>query len=87
MKVFSIVCIVLVMLIFGCAKGNPYADKVGGYTYQEALSDLGPADSCEQSGQNKVCSWTTGVSKNWVDKIILVFGPDSVLISGQERRF
>ena len=87
MKVVSMIFIVLVMLSFGCAKGNPYEDKVGIYTYPNALSDLGPADSCEQSGQNKVCSWTTGVNKNWVDKIILVFGPDSVLISGKEKRF
>lgn len=87
MKTMLFVLIFLISLSIGCAKGNPYADKVGSYTYQEALSDLGPADSCEDNGQNKVCAWTTGVSKNWVDKVILVFGPDSVLISGNEKRF
>ncbi len=83
--IFSLLFVSLVLI--SCAKRDNYADKVGVYTYNEAISELGPADLCEQVNQNKVCSWTTGVNKNWVDKIILTFDGKDVLLSGKEKRF
>ena len=73
----------------GCQSVNAkWQARVGNYTYDAALKELGPADKvAADSSGNKVCSWIVRDHENWKDKLILVFDKDGNLLSGREQRF
>ena len=81
-----VVAATLAMLV-GCA-GTNWKARVGTYSIDDAKREYGPADSCERLNNDEtVCSWTTSIGRNWIDKLILSFDKDGRLISGGERRF
>jgi len=80
----AILLVVLTLGSFGCATPS----RVGVLTYEAAVMELGPPDNeTTLADGSRVCQWTTGVGKNWVDKHIMVFGEDGRLLSEEDRRF
>lgn len=85
-RVKEIFLVVLTLGTFGCA--TPPSSRVGVLTYEAAVMELGPPDNeTTLPDGRRVCQWTTGVNKNWVDKHIMVFGEDGKLVSEEDRRF
>lgn len=81
------VIITTVAVLVGCA-GTNWKGRVGTYSIDDAKREYGPANSCEHLNNDvTVCSWTTSIGRNWIDKLILSFDKDSHLISGGEKRF
>jgi hypothetical protein len=75
------------LLLISC-RSNSWTDKVGSYTYDNALSEHGPPDQTDtMSNGNRVCKWTLASGAAWVDKLILVFDKSGRLVSGQEKRY
>ena len=87
-------CGVMKLLIFlplffllSC-RSTDWSNKVGNYTYDNALVEHGPPDQADlMKNGNKVCKWTLASGAAWVDKLILVFDQKGMLVSGQEKRY
>lgn len=72
------------LLLAGCAS-NPWSSRVGNYTYDDAIRDYGPADSCESIDTGRACSWTTDTGVDLDDKLVLIFDRDGYLTAAEER--
>jgi hypothetical protein len=77
-----------------CVTTPSWGTRVGTYSYDEAVMDYGPADSCESIDTGKVCTWTdVEVSENGLDeldededeKLILVFDRYDYLTAAEEE--
>jgi|TARA_B100000959_G_scaffold261026_1_gene298156 hypothetical protein len=83
----QILLLVMAVVMVGCATYD-WSDRVGVYTYDQAIVDFGPPDTKEKlTNGGAVASWTTSVW--WAGKVrkrILRFDKDSKLVSGQTPR-
>lgn len=71
----------------GC-RSVDWDSRVGNYTYDDAVRDYGPPDNSEALGNgSRVSSWTTSVGRNWIDKLILTFDENGVLVRKLQKRF
>jgi len=76
----ALIALILFITLFGCA-GIDWDNRVGQYTYDEAVKEYGPPDnSSKLTNGNMVYSWVTGQGSNWTDKLILTFTPEGKLI-------
>jgi hypothetical protein len=83
------VIIAVYLPLISCINPNAkWQNGVGTYNYDSAVVELGPPDDSRTiSNGDLVCSWTTSIGRNWIDKIILTFDRNKVLKSGFEKRF
>ena len=67
------------VLLTGCAS-TFWNERVGNYTFNEALRDYGPADSCRPIDTGKACTWSSGRN----DRLILVFDRNNYLTAAED---
>ena len=83
----TLIIAVALVVLAGCA-GTNWKARVGTYSINDAKREYGPADTCDRLNNDEtVCSWTTSIGENWIDKLILSFDKDGRLISGGRKRF
>ena len=83
----KLLLLAMAVVLVGCA-GINWIDRVGVYTYEQAVIEYGPADAVENLDDGrKVASWVLSSARNWTDKLVLTFGKDGRLVSGGERRY
>ncbi|MGC6437276.1 MAG: hypothetical protein ACON5I_13025 [Verrucomicrobiales bacterium] len=83
MKILITLCC---FLLISCRSN--WDSKIGNYTYDNALFEHGPPDQSDtMTNGNRVCKWTLASGAAWVDKLILVFDKNGVLVNGQEKRY
>ena len=65
MKLGCLLLIVLVLLAGGCVSGNKaviqdidWGSRIGTYTYEEALAELGEPDVIGQSSEGMIAEWS-----------------------------
>jgi hypothetical protein len=81
-----LVLMMAIGLVTGCAAID-WSERVGSYTYDQAVLDFGPPDSKETlTDEGWVASWITRVRGRGFEKRILHFGKEGKLISGQEDK-
>ena len=71
MKMTCFLLIVLALLAGGCASGSKasvkdidWGSRIGTYTYEEALADLGEPDVIGQSSEGTIAEWVLQRSPN-----------------------
>ena len=71
MKLRCLLLIVLTLLAGGCASGTKttikdidWGSRIGTYTYNEALAELGEPDVIGQSSEGKIAEWVLQRSPN-----------------------
>jgi hypothetical protein len=71
MKVRCLLLIVLALLAWSCASGTKatvqnidWTSRIGTYTYDEALAELGEPDVIGQSGEGRIAEWGLQRSPN-----------------------
>jgi hypothetical protein len=71
MKMRCFLLIVLALLAGGCASGTKatikdidWGSRIGTYTYEEALAELGEPDVIGQSSEGKIAEWVLQRSPN-----------------------
>ena len=71
MKLRCLLLIVLALLAGGCASGTKatvkdidWGSRIGTYTYEEALAELGEPDVIGQSSEGKIAEWVLQRSPN-----------------------
>ena len=84
----KLLLMVVAVLLVGCVAGTSWKDRVGQYTYEQAVIDYGPPSGTENlSSGRKVVSWTLSQAANWTDKLVLVFDQNGKLLEGGPRRY
>jgi hypothetical protein len=71
MKLRRLLFIVLVLLVGGCASGTKavikdvdWGSRIGTYTYEEALAEMGKPDVIGQSSEGTIAEWVLERSPN-----------------------
>lgn len=71
MKLRCLLFIVLALLVGGCASGTKavikdidWGSRIGSYTYEEALAELGEPDVIGQSSEGRIAEWVLERSPN-----------------------
>ena len=85
----KLLLLIIAVLLGGCATPvNPWVNRVGEYTYRQAIIERGTADTVEKFDDGTtVAVWVIRKHRNWQDRLILVFDKKGKLVSGEEKRF
>ncbi len=82
----QILLMAVAVALVGCATYD-WSDRVGIYTYDQAIVDFGPPDTKEKlTNGGQSVSWTTSSHRHDIEKRILMFGKDNKLVSGRSPR-
>ena len=83
----KLLLLVMAVVLVGCETTYDWSNRVGTYTYNQAVVEFGPPDTKEKlDGGGVVASWVVGVRHRTVEKRILRFDKDNRLVSGQSPR-
>jgi hypothetical protein len=71
MKLKCLLLIVLALLVWSCASGTKatvqnidWGSRIGTYTYEEALAELGEPDVISESSEGRIAEWVLRQSPN-----------------------
>jgi hypothetical protein len=83
-------CATYLALLTACAgtADGDWQQRIGRFSLDDAKRELGHPESCvglDDGGT--ACSWTTGKSRNEMDKLVLTFGPHGKLATFNNVHF
>ena len=80
MRWMIITMMAMLLLVAACGKSVNWTERVGSYTMDQAVEDLGEPRSIEETKDGDIrWYWYESIGSEWDDVYILVFSPDGVL--------
>ena len=77
----------LILILSSCSSPYDLKADYGKASYSKVIEKFGPADTCEKTNTGKSCVWTTSVGRNWIDKVVMNFDKQDLLIRSEEIRY